>query len=80
MIDPERKGNMAAIKVAQSASIHDGARGPPWYSPSDCKTFRYPSSDQEDELLTGGELNDISDEEIRTYCWNLCIRSCVSRA
>ena len=37
--------------------------------------------DQEDGVLTGGELNDISDEELERTGWNLlCICSSISRA
>ena len=73
MIDPERKEAAAAIKVAQSAGIRtimitgdhrDTAQ-------AIAKRLGILRPDQEDGVLTGGELNDISDEElertVKTY-------------
>ena len=66
MIDPERKEAAAAIKVAQSAGIRtimitgdhrDTAQ-------AIAKRLGILRPDQEDGVLTGGELNDISDEEL----------------
>ena len=66
MIDPERKQAAAAIKVAQSAGIRtimitgdhrDTAQ-------AIAKRLGILRPDQEDGVLTGGELNDISDEEL----------------
>ena len=66
MIDPERKEATAAIKVAQSAGIRtimitgdhrDTAQ-------AIAKRLGILRPDQEDGVLTGGELNDISDEEL----------------
>ena len=66
MIDPERKEAAAAIKVAQSAGIRtimitgdhrDTAQ-------AIAKRLGIRRPDQEDGVLTGGELNDISDEEL----------------
>ena len=66
MIDPERKEAAAAIKVAQSAGIRtimitgdhrDTAH-------AIAKRLGILRPDQEDGVLTGGELNDISDEEL----------------
>ena len=66
MIDPERKEAAAAIKVAQSAGIRtimitgdhrDTAQ-------AIAKRLDILRPDQEDGVLTGGELNDISDEEL----------------
>ena len=66
MIDPERKEAAAAIKVAQSAGIRtimitgdhrDTAQ-------AIAKRLGILCPDQEDGVLTGGELNDISDEEL----------------
>ena len=66
MIDPERKEAAAAIKVAQSAGIRtimitgdhrDTAQ-------AIAKRLGILRRDQEDGVLTGGELNDISDEEL----------------
>ena len=66
MIDPERKEAAAAIKVAQSAGIRtimitgdhrDTAQ-------AIAKRLSILRPDQEDGVLTGGELNDISDEEL----------------
>ena len=66
MIDPERKEAAAAIKVAQSAGIRtimitgdhrDTAQ-------AIAKRLGILRPDQEDGVLTGDELNDISDEEL----------------
>lgn len=66
MIDPERKEAAAAIKVAQSAGIRtimitgdhrDTAQ-------AIAKRLGILRPDQEDGVLTGSELNDISDEEL----------------
>ena len=66
MIDPERKEAAAAIKVAQSAGIRtimitgdhrDTAQ-------AIAKRLGILRPEQEDGVLTGGELNDISDEEL----------------
>ena len=66
MIDPERKEAAAAIKVAESAGIRtimitgdhrDTAQ-------AIAKRLGILRPDQEDGVLTGGELNDISDEEL----------------
>lgn len=66
MIDPERKDAAAAIKVAQSAGIRtimitgdhrDTAQ-------AIAKRLGILRPDQEDGVLTGAELNDISDEEL----------------
>ena len=66
MIDPERREAAAAIKVAQSAGIRtimitgdhrDTAQ-------AIAKRLGILRPDQEDGVLTGGELNDISDEEL----------------
>ena len=66
MIDPERKEAATAIKVAQSAGIRtimitgdhrDTAQ-------AIAKRLGILRPDQEDGVLTGGELNDISDEEL----------------
>lgn len=66
MIDPERKEAAAAIKVAQSAGIRtimitgdhrDTAQ-------AIAKRLGILRPDQEDGVLTGAELNDISDEEL----------------
>ena len=66
MIDPERKEAAAAIKVAQSAGIRtimitgdhrDTAQ-------AIAKRLGILRPNQEDGVLTGGELNDISDEEL----------------
>lgn len=66
MIDPERKEAAAAIKVAQSAGIRtimitgdhrDTAQ-------AIAKRLGILRPDQEDGVLTGGELNDTSDEEL----------------
>ena len=66
MIDPERKEAAAAIKVAQSAGIRtimitgdhrDTAQ-------AIAKRLGILRPDQEAGVLTGGELNDISDEEL----------------
>ena len=66
MIDPERKEAAAAIKVAQSAGIRtimitgdhrDTAQ-------AIAKRLGILRPDQKDGVLTGGELNDISDEEL----------------
>ena len=66
MIDPERKEAAAAIKVAQSAGIRtimitgdhrDTAQ-------AIAKRLGILRPDQEDGVLTGGELNDISAEEL----------------
>ena len=66
MIDPERKEAAAAIKVAQSAGIRtimitgdhrDTAQ-------AIAKRLGILRPDQEDGVLTSGELNDISDEEL----------------
>ena len=66
MIDPERKEAVAAIKVAQSAGIRtimitgdhrDTAQ-------AIAKRLGILRPDQEDGVLTGSELNDISDEEL----------------
>lgn len=66
MIDPERKEAAAAIKVAQSAGIRtimitgdhrDTAQ-------AIAKRLGILRLDQEDGVLTGAELNDISDEEL----------------
>ena len=66
MIDPERKEAAAAIIVAQSAGIRtimitgdhrDTAQ-------AIAKRLGILRPDQEDGVLTGGELNDISDEEL----------------
>ena len=66
MIDPERKEAAAAIKVAQSAGIRtimitgdhrDTAQ-------AIAKRLGILRPDQEDGVLTGGELNDSSDEEL----------------
>ena len=66
MIDPERKEAAVAIKVAQSAGIRtimitgdhrDTAQ-------AIAKRLGILRPDQEDGVLTGGELNDISDEEL----------------
>ena len=66
MIDPERKEAAAAIKVAQLAGIRtimitgdhrDTAQ-------AIAKRLGILRPDQEDGVLTGGELNDISDEEL----------------
>ena len=66
MIDPERKEAAAAIKVAQSAGIRtimitgdhrDTAQ-------AIAKRLGILRPDQEDGVLTGSELNDLSDEEL----------------
>lgn len=66
MIDPERKEAAAAIKVAQSAGIRtimitgdhrDTAQ-------AIAKRLGILRPNQEDGVLTGAELNDISDEEL----------------
>ena len=66
MIDPERKEAAAAIKVAKSAGIRtimitgdhrDTAQ-------AIAKRIGILRPDQEDGVLTGAELNDISDEEL----------------
>ena len=66
MIDPERKEAAAAIKVAESAGIRtimitgdhrDTAQ-------AIAKRLGILRPDQEDGVLTSGELNDISDEEL----------------
>ena len=66
MIDPERKEAAAAIKVAQLAGIRtimitgdhrDTAQ-------AIAKRLGILRPEQEDGVLTGGELNDISDEEL----------------
>ena len=66
MIDPERKEAAAAIKVAQSAGIRTiMITGDHRYTAQAiAKRLGILRPDQEDGVLTGGELNDISDEEL----------------
>ena len=75
MIDPERKEAAAAIKVAQSAGIRtimitgdhrDTAQ-------AIAKRLGILRPDQEDGVLTGGELNDISDEELERTVENYSV-------
>mgnify|MGYP003083282839 FL=1 len=80
MIDPERKEAAAAIKVAQSAGIRtimitgdhrDTAQ-------AIAKRLGILRPDQEDGVLTGGELNDISDEELERTVENYSVYARVS--
>ena len=80
MIDPERKEAAAAIKVAQSAGIRtimitgdhrDTAQ-------AIAKRLGILRPDQEDGVLTGGELNDISDEELEGTVENYSVYARVS--
>ena len=80
MIDPERKEAAAAIKVAQSAGIRtimitgdhrDTAQ-------AIAKRLGILCPDQEDGVLTGGELNDISDEELERTVENYSVYARVS--
>ena len=80
MIDPERKEAAAAIKVAQSACIRtimitgdhrDTAQ-------AIAKRLGILRPDQEDGVLTGGELNDISDEELERTVENYSVYARVS--
>ena len=80
MIDPERKEAVAAIKVAQSAGIRtimitgdhrDTAQ-------AIAKRLGILRPDQEDGVLTGGELNDISDEELERTVENYSVYARVS--
>ena len=80
MIDPERKEAAAAIKVAQSAGIRtimitgdhrDTAQ-------AIAKRLGILRPDQEDGVLTGGELNNISDEELERTVENYSVYARVS--
>jgi len=80
MIDPERKEAAVAIKVAQSAGIRtimitgdhrDTAQ-------AIAKRLGILRPDQEDGVLTGGELNDISDEELERTVENYSVYARVS--
>lgn len=80
MIDPERKEAAAAIKVAQSAGIRtimitgdhrDTAQ-------AIAKRLGILRPDQEDGVLTGGELKDISDEELERTVENYSVYARVS--
>ena len=80
MIDPERKEAAAAIIVAQSAGIRtimitgdhrDTAQ-------AIAKRLGILRPDQEDGVLTGGELNDISDEELERTVENYSVYARVS--
>ena len=80
MIDPERKEAAAAIKVAQSAGIRtimitgdhrDTAQ-------AIAKRLGILRPNQEDGVLTGGELNDISDEELERTVENYSVYARVS--
>ena len=80
MIDPERKEAAAAIKLAQSAGIRtimitgdhrDTAQ-------AIAKRLGILRPDQEDGVLTGGELNDISDEELERTVENYSVYARVS--
>jgi len=77
---PERKEAAAAIKVAQSAGIRtimitgdhrDTAQ-------AIAKRLGILRPDQEDGVLTGGELNDISDEELERTVENYSVYARVS--